>query len=818
METELEELRRRVQTLNTENEQLQQQVGTVGGSQATSSRSIHTPLNPEAGTSAAAERLVYLPRERRCATFRGGEEEDIFEWMEDIKASFRVRRLLPVEEALFILDHLEGSARREIRFRPQEKFFSHKQGEGESLQDFSHGLLALMEQIIQHAPGGMPNSGDLLRDQFVEHVFDHGLRRELKRFTRLSPTSTFLEPLKEQSLPPAGLLASVSLVPVVKGVAHVPIVNVGEQDALIVGVDRVGKMIADIDLSQLSLPEQAQRYRCIPPTDYEAVKQHIHQLMQSQVIRESSSPYASPIVIVRKKDGQIRLCVDYRHLNSKTRKDAFPLPRIEESLDALCGAKWFSTLDLATEEGVLYRHIKLPGDGEEVDQLVLPEALQEVVFQQLHNDQGHPGRDRTYELIRRRGFWPGMSVDIERRCQNCSHCVIAKSTRPPARAPMAHLLASNPNQILAIDFTILEQSSDGWENILVMTDVFSKYTQVVPTRDQKATTVANILVHEWFYRFGVPARIHSDQGRNFESALISQLCQIYGVQKTRTTPYHPQGNGQCERFNRTLHDLLRTLPPEQKRSWTQHLAQVVFAYNTTCHTVTGEAPHFLMFVQVPRLPVDFLLARVDEPRGGQVVDWVVGHQQVLRDTYTRVRARLARAAELRKAKYDQYVRDEVLSEGSLVYMRDHTVRGRHKIQNHWSTIAYKVLKTPSGDGGVYTITNPSTPIVVKHVHRSQLKLVPNPISQQALPDPGLGELGLEREFEDISALVIVKPGFGPARAEPSTVMDPQYDLLQPSVHPICMSDTGPLEAESPLPMRSGHDLSGSSIDIPGEDR
>lgn len=91
-----------------------------------------------------------------------------------------------------------------------------------------------------------------------------------------------------------------------------------------------------------------QRYRRIPPSEYDAVKAHINQLLDGQVIRESSSPNASPIVLVRKKDGSLCLCVDYRLLNGKTRKDAFPLPRIEESLDALSGARWFSTIDLAS--------------------------------------------------------------------------------------------------------------------------------------------------------------------------------------------------------------------------------------------------------------------------------------------------------------------------------------------------------------------------------------------------------------------------------------------------------------------------------------
>ncbi|KAL0153469.1 hypothetical protein M9458_051214, partial [Cirrhinus mrigala] len=90
-----------------------------------------------------------------------------------------------------------------------------------------------------------------------------------------------------------------------------------------------------------------QRHRRIPPSEYEVVRAHNNQLLESQVIRESCSPYAFPIVLVKKKDGSLRMCVDYRQLNAKTRWDAFPLPRIEESLDALTEACWFSTLDLA---------------------------------------------------------------------------------------------------------------------------------------------------------------------------------------------------------------------------------------------------------------------------------------------------------------------------------------------------------------------------------------------------------------------------------------------------------------------------------------
>uniref|UniRef100_A0A8C2FIK4 Gypsy retrotransposon integrase-like protein 1 n=1 Tax=Cyprinus carpio TaxID=7962 RepID=A0A8C2FIK4_CYPCA len=434
---------------------------------------------------------------------------------------------------------------------------------------------------------------------------------------------------------------------------------------------------------------------------------------------------------------------------------------------------------LFVKEGLLYRRLQLPDGGEEVDQLVLPEVLWNEVFRQLHNGHGHQGRERTYELIRRRCYWPSMSAYVQEHCQNCRQCTISKSSYPVARAPMGHLLASKPNQILAVDFTSLEPSSDGRESVLIMTDVFSKYTLAVPTRDQRATTVANVLVQEWFYKLGVPARLHSDQGRNFESAVIAQLCHLYGIQKTHTTPYHPQGNGQCERFNRTLHDLLRSLPPEQKRSWTQHLAHVVFTYNTTCHHTTGESPHFLMFGQTPRLPVDFLLAGVEDPGGGSVEDWVARHQKGLRVTYGRVKARLEAAAEHRKNLYDQTVRGQPLIEGQLVHLRECGVRGRNKIQNHWSTALYKIVRAPREGGQVYSISSLDEPLRVKHVHRSLLKLAPETVQQAYHMDLGLqGQDFQEGLWDGDSVIVLIEP------SPPIPVNDTSVEIV-PNVTSEC---------------------------------
>lgn len=89
-----------------------------------------------------------------------------------------------------------------------------------------------------------------------------------------------------------------------------------------------------------------ERSRPIHPSDREAVKRHLRELLDAGITRESESPFASPVVLVRKKNGKIRLCIDYRKLNARTIRDAYALPNIEETFSALSGARWFSVMDL----------------------------------------------------------------------------------------------------------------------------------------------------------------------------------------------------------------------------------------------------------------------------------------------------------------------------------------------------------------------------------------------------------------------------------------------------------------------------------------
>lgn len=132
------------------------------------------------------------------------------------------------------------------------------------------------------------------------------------------------------------------------------------------------------------------------------------------------------------------------------------------------------------------------------------------------------------------------------------------------------------------------------------------------------------------------------RGRNFESSLIFEICRLYNVRKSRTTAYHPEGNGQCERFNRTLHDLFRTLSPKQKRRWPEHLSELVFVNNSTTHSSTGFSPFFLMHGRHLRLPIDSLLG-LETNESDELCDvseYVKMHTEQLKGAYELASRRL----------------------------------------------------------------------------------------------------------------------------------------------------------------------------------
>ena len=197
-----------------------------------------------------------------------------------------------------------------------------------------------------------------------------------------------------------------------------------------------------------------------------------------------------------------------------------------------------------------------------------------------------------------------MFADAERWVSQCQRCLISKGDYNEPKTVQGSLVANQPLELLCIDFTKADVAKGGKENILVLTDAFSKYSQAFVTPNQKSLTVAKVLVEKWFSVFGIPARIHSDQGRSFDNEIIASLCKMYGIRQSTTMPYNPCGNSQCERFNRTLFRLMRSLDQVQKPNWPNYLPALVFSYNATPHSTTGYQPYELMFGCKALMPCD----------------------------------------------------------------------------------------------------------------------------------------------------------------------------------------------------------------------
>ena len=336
--------------------------------------------------------------------------------------------------------------------------------------------------------------------------------------------------------------------------------------------------------------------------------------------------------------------------------------------------------NLFLKDDILYRKHSL--NGTDVNQLVLPEVYRDIALQGLHDEAGHQGRDRTMSLVKSRFYWPGMDGDIEKFVKNCPRCIRRKA-QGRTSAKLVVVESTYPMDLVCMDFLSLEMSAGGYEHILVITDHFTRYAQAIPTKNQSAKTTARALFDNFICHYSFPARLHSDQGRNFESEVIKELCSIASIDKSRTTPYHPMGNGMPERFNQTLLNMLGTLEDDQKSDWKSYVPSLVHAYNSTRHESTGYSPHYLMFGRHPRLAVDAFLGIKPGPERSDKSKYVTDLKKRLEFAYKAASKEARRQGRRHKTVYDLRVRESQLQPGDRVLVRNVGVRGKRKIADRW---------------------------------------------------------------------------------------------------------------------------------------
>ena len=351
--------------------------------------------------------------------------------------------------------------------------------------------------------------------------------------------------------------------------------------------------------------------------------------------------------------------------------------------------------------------------------LVVPNAYRSRALVGCHDDVGHQGRMRTLSLLRERFYWPGMQTEAMQHVQQCIRCLRRKT--PSHVAPLQPIHVTQPLELVHMDYLSLEPSKGNIENVLVITDHFTRYALAYPSKTQTAQATARILWDNFICHYGFPEKFISDQGRNFESDLIKELCKIAGVKKLHTTPYHPQGNRQCERFNSTLCNMLGTLSEEEKSDWKSYLGCMTHAYNCTKHASTTYSPYYLMFGRHPRLPIDveFGLPKSNSGDNSSKSRYVQKLKRRLNYAFQKATKVANQQTNKYKSSYDKSIKGPQLQEKDLVLVKIVAHKGRHKLQDKWEPEEYVVVEQPIAGTPVYRV-QPVTGGNIRTLHRNLL--------------------------------------------------------------------------------------------------
>ena len=378
-------------------------------------------------------------------------------------------------------------------------------------------------------------------------------------------------------------------------------------------------------------------------------------------------------------------------------------------------------------------------------QLVVPKAYRARALAGCHDDVGHQGRMRTISLLRERFFWPGMQEEATQYVVKCSRCLRRKTT--PQVAPLQPIYVTQPLELVHMDYLCLEPSKGNIENVLVITDHFTRYALAYPNKTQTAQATARILWDNFICHYGFPEKFISDLGRNFESDLIKELCKIVGVKKLHTTPYHPQGNGQCERFNSTLCNMLGTLSEEEKSDWKYYLGYMTHAYNCTKHASTTYSPYFLMVGRHPRLPIDveFGLPKHNCGDNSSKSRYVQKLRRRLNYAFKKASKYSDQQAQKYKSSYDKSIKGPQLQEKDIVLVKVVAHKGRHKLQDKWEPEEYVVIEQPITGTPVYKV-QPVNGGNIRTLHRNLLL----PLGVKLEPDYKSDDSILDEDSDDDS--------------------------------------------------------------------
>ena len=381
------------------------------------------------------------------------------------------------------------------------------------------------------------------------------------------------------------------------------------------------------------------------------------------------------------------------------------------SFRAISSESWFlkSLLNqwsrLSLQQGLLVRRWDNLETGQIIWQAVVPLCLRREALKYAHDIKAaaHLGIKKTLGKISQKYYWPGLQNDVKIYVGGCEQCSRKKNPNPTKTAHMQIVRSGFPMERIAMDILgELPVTERGNKYVLVISDYFTKWTESFAMPNMEAKTCAKILVEEVIARFGVPNKIHSDQGRQFESRLFAEMCEMLQIEKTRTTPYHPQSDGMVERFNRTLCTMLSTLIGENQRNWDTLLPYVMMAYRSTAHETVGMSPNALMLGRETSTPLDLQFEMPLHMKKSNENDWVWELKENLETSHNYVRELTGLTMYRQKRYHDQKISYEQFAPDDAVYVYFPVVKvgqsaklssfwkGPYTIQSKLSDVLYKL--------------------------------------------------------------------------------------------------------------------------------
>ena len=385
---------------------------------------------------------------------------------------------------------------------------------------------------------------------------------------------------------------------------------------------------------------------------------------------------------------------------------------------------------LLIKNGLLYQKTWQEQANEVVFQFVVPQRHRGTALDGCHREAAHQGQCRSAALMQECFWWPGMTRDLRNCIKKCSRC--RKYEAAPPVMPMKPLACSGPGELLHVDFTSIEEMVPLKEdpvicNVLVLQDHFSNYVVAYVVKDQTARTAAETLRIGYFGLFGTPAYLFSDQGKAFTGHIITHLCELYGVQKLRTSPYHAQTNGQVERMNQTIISMIGKLEEDRKACWSEHLPELLMAYNATRSAVTGYSPYYLLFGRRPSIPVDYLFPTLrDSPHQTKMEVSVAAMQKRLKEAFAVARHLTSEEVARQCRYYDCKAGAVALQPGDVVMVCTDGFVGKQKVKNRWEDGGF-IVESQLEDWPVYKVKCPTSDDRQKPkywiIHRNHLLLV-----------------------------------------------------------------------------------------------